>query len=136
MKDKRLHILVNDALYNQIHALSDERGISEFIRQAIEEKINNISQNGKALTQLINNNSSAEIKEVQNQLNEIKLQNKILFEQLQTYQELLKLILRRASSGSLNVIALMNATAPQINQSLIGDNLQKILNDDFAKLKL
>lgn len=82
MKDKRLHILVNDNLYNQVHALSGERGISEFIRQAIEEKINNISQNGKALKQLISNNSSDGIKEIHNQLTEMQIQNRVLFEML------------------------------------------------------
>lgn len=135
MKDKRLHILVNDTLYNQVHALSDERGVSEFIRQAIEEKINNISQNGKALKQLINNNSSVEIKEIQNQLGEVQIQNKVLFEQLQNQQELFKIILRRATISS--VTSGMNLEQSNQPKSIEAKNIiDKMLEGDFIKLKL
>ena len=136
MKDKRLHILVNDTLYNQVHTLSGERGVSEFIRQAIEEKISNISQNGKALKQLINNNSSVEIKEIQNQLGEVQIQNKVLFEQQQRQLDLFKLILRRSTSGALNSSELIKQLAPQVNSKAIGEELSAIVKRDIEALKL
>ena len=120
---------------NKLKAVTEERGVSEFIRQAIEEKINNISQNGKALKQLINNNSSVEIKEIQNQLGEVQIQNKVLFEQLQNQQELFKIILRRATISS--VTSGMNLEQSNQPKSIEAKNIiDKMLEGDFIKLKL
>ncbi|MEN9446902.1 MAG: hypothetical protein RJA25_191 [Bacteroidota bacterium] len=121
--------------FNKLKAVTEERGVSEFIRQAIEEKINNISQNGKALKQLINNNSSVEIKEIQNQLGEVQIQNKVLFEQLQNQQELFKIILRRATISS--VTSGMNLEQSNQPKSIEAKNIiDKMLEGDFIKLKL
>ena len=122
--------------FNKLKAVTEERGVSEFIRQAIEEKINNISQNGKALKQLINNNSSVEIKEIQNQLGEVQIQNKVLFEQQQRQLDLFKLILRRSTSGALNSAELVKQLTPQVNSKSIGDELSAIVKRDIEALKL
>lgn len=118
--------------FNKLKTVAEERGVSEFIRQAIEEKINNISQNGKALKQLINNNSNAEIKEIQNQLSEVQIQNKVLFEQQQKYLSLQKLILERATTGSIAAAIQLETKLAHEAKSII----DKKLADDFARLKL
>jgi predicted CopG family antitoxin len=121
--------------FNKLKAVTEERGVSEFIRQAIEEKISNISQNGKALKQLISNNSNLEIKEIQNQLGEVQIQNKVLFEQLQNQQELFKIILRRATISS--VTSGMNLEQSNQPKSIEAKNIiDKMLEGDFIKLKL
>lgn len=121
--------------FTKLKAVTEERGISEFIRQSIEEKINNISQNGKALKQIINNNSGDEIKEIQNQLTEMQVQNKVLFNELKQQQEMFKLILRRATISS--VTSGMNLEQSNQPKSIEARKvIDKMLEDDFVKLKL
>ena len=126
---------VDDELFALIMDIVGNGSVANFLREAIQDKIHSLQQKRKDISSNISN-SNIDTKQIENMINEVSTMNKVLFEQVQKQQELLKLILRRASSSSLNVIALMSEIAPKIDQSSIGDQLAKILTDDLSKLHI
>ena len=108
---------------------------SEFIRQAIDEKIDSMNQKRKDVSAAISTNQT-NTKRLEQMMGEVIMQNKVLFEQSQVHQELLKIILRRSSLSSLGITALMNEIAPQIDHDQIDKELMDMLVADVTDLKI
>lgn len=131
---RRFQMLLENEQYEQVMAISGDRGISEFIRDAIKDKIDSINQKRKDISNSLSSNQ-VDTKKLEQMMSEAIMQNKVLFEQLHSYQELFKLILRRATIGS--VTSGMNLEKTDHQKSLDARKIiDNMLADDFTKLKI
>jgi hypothetical protein len=125
---------VDDELFTLVKAVVGNGSIANFLREAIQEKINNLQQNRKDINANITNNVDTKV--LENMINEVTIQNKVLFEQQQKYLELFKLILRRSTSGALNAAELLKHLVPHVSSKSIGEELVARLKIDIESLKL
>lgn len=133
--NRRLHMLIDISLYDQAEALAGKQGVSEFVRQAIQEKIESISQQGKNVKAMINQNNQVDVSKLEEAIATLTTQNKVLFEQQQKQQELMKLILRRATVSSVSSGLHLGATNKE-KSSEVKSIVENMLTDDLSKLNL
>lgn len=126
---------VDDELFTLIKAIVGNGSVANFLREAIQDKINNLQQKRKDISANLGN-SNIDTKQLENMISEVTIQNKVLFEQMQRQQEIFKLILRRSTSGALNSAELIKQLTPQVNSKLIGEELSAIVKNDIETLQL
>lgn len=125
----RIEIQVSDEIVDLLKSNFDKGKRSEFIREAIEEKLNR-----KKIEDFDDINILKIIKDIdpellKNKLTDNELITQTLYEEMKKQNEILKLILRRASMAA----GFSRQTAPD---KKIEDDIIEQVNDEVTEIKI
>ena len=109
---------------------------SQFIRDAIDEKLSKIKPELDNEIGILKNLKDFNPKQFQSILLDNELMNQTLYEEIKKQNEILKLILRRATMSSVFGYSILENLTDEVNSDKNQQNALNIIKDDFDNLKL
>ena len=139
------HMNLNGVLMNivRFYATEDQSDYlktvsnkSQFIRDAIDEKLSKIKPELDNEIGILKNLKDFNPKQFQSILLDNELMNQTLYEEIKKQNEILKLILRRATMSSVFGYSILENLTDEVNSDKNQQNALNIIKDDFDNLKL
>ncbi len=124
------------ATEDQIDYLKTVSNKSQFIRDAIDEKLAKIKPELDNEIGILKNLKDFNPKQFQSILLDNELMNQTLYEEIKKQNEILKLILRRATMSSVFGYSILENLTNEVNSDKNQQNALNIIKDDFDNLKL
>ena len=124
------------ATEDQIDYLKTVSNKSQFIRDAIDEKLAKIKPELDNEIGILKNLKDFNPKQFQSILLDNELMNQTLYEEIKKQNEILKLILRRATMSSVFGYSILENLTDEVNSDKNQQNALNIIKDDFDNLKL
>lgn len=133
---KRVDLYLEDELYYQIKDNCHEGNMSEYIRDALKEKLGIEKAEVESTYKVVRQIEKLDPASLKKKLVDIQLLNQFLFEEQKRQNEMLKLILRRASLGATFSAKLSNKFHGDEETLLFQQEAVERVNNEIKKIEI
>lgn len=134
---KQIRFDLETELYEKLNNICPEGNRAEFIRDAIKEKLNRKKISMDEMYHWLKKLDKLDTNSVYTKVTDVEFTSQVIYEEIKKQNEILKLILRRAtfaSGFSSNVFSKVTKAEQELEK--IKNQLCKTIDDDIKQLKL